>query len=490
MAVIQAESVSKRFLLRHNASAELKVRFLALLHPEQRQSIEEFWALKNVSLTIDHGEAIGLVGRNGSGKSTLLKVIAAIHRPTKGRILVAAGARISSMIELGVGFHPELTGRENVVLNAAIHGLTKEQIAAIFDDVVAYSGLEHFIDVPLKNYSSGMHMRLGFAISANLEPDILLLDEIFAVGDADFQQRCIGTVTRFMDEGRTIIFVSHAPSAIRSICRRVCVLEQGELAYDGDVDGGLSFYERVLAHPAGHGDARETPPAEPEARAVDDVELDRAPHRVARGGRWRETGLWQFDFLRAHGLEPRDMVLNVGCGSLAIGAHLIPFLEPGHYFGVEADYALLEAGIRIELPRARIERERAHFLHGQPFELGLIPDTFDLAVADSLFSHLPFHDVARVIVAVVRKLNPWGRFYATWFEHEDPARFDPIQRASGLTTYADRTPYHHRFDLVSAVCAASGARVERVASSEHPRGESLLMIVPQSARSGAAPGSG
>jgi ABC-type polysaccharide/polyol phosphate transport system ATPase subunit len=136
VAVIDAQSVSKRFLLRHNASVELKVRFLGLLHPERRQSIEEFWALKRVSLRIDHGEALGLVGRNGSGKSTFLKLIAAIHRPTDGRLLIARGARISSMIELGVGFHPELTGRENVVLNAAIHGLTKAEIDRIYDAVV------------------------------------------------------------------------------------------------------------------------------------------------------------------------------------------------------------------------------------------------------------------------------------------------------------------------------------------------------------------
>jgi ABC-type polysaccharide/polyol phosphate transport system ATPase subunit/SAM-dependent methyltransferase len=479
VAVIQAESVSKRFLLRHNASAELKVRFLALLHPEQRQSIEEFWALKNVSLSIDHGEAVGLVGRNGSGKSTLLKVIAAIHRPTRGRMLIAPGARISSMIELGVGFHPELTGRENVVLNAAIHGLTKDQIAAIFDEVVAYSGLEHFIDVPLKNYSSGMHMRLGFAISANLDPDILLLDEIFAVGDVDFQQRCIGTVKRFMDEGKTIIFVSHASSSIRSICRRVCVLEQGELAYDGDVDGGLEFYERVLAHPSPHAELAEAQPAESNAIEVEEAELDLAPHRMALGGHWREIGLWQLEFLRGRGLEPGDKVLNVGCGSLAIATQLIPFLHPGQFFGVEADYRLLEAGIRIELPRANIERIRAHFLHSQPFDFGLIPDTFDVAVADSLFSHLPLHDVARVIVGVVRKLNPGGRFYSTWFEQSDATEFGPIARGPEMTTYADRPPYHHRFDLITAVCAAAGAKVERVDSAGHPRGESVLLITPR-----------
>ena len=246
MPVIDAQSVSKRFLLRHNASTELKVRFLSFLHPEKRQSIEEFWALRDVSLRVEHGEAIGLVGRNGSGKSTLLKLIAGIHRPTSGRVLVARNARISSMIELGVGFHPELTGRENVFLSASIYGLARPKIESIYDAVVEYSGLEHFIDVPIKNYSSGMYMRLGFAIAANLDPDILLLDEIFAVGDADFQQRCTATVHRFMAEGKTVIFVSHALASIRSMCRRVCVLDRGVLAFDGELEEGLSFYEQTL----------------------------------------------------------------------------------------------------------------------------------------------------------------------------------------------------------------------------------------------------
>ena len=252
MTIIDVQSVSKQFLLRHNASVELKVRFLSLLHPEKRQSIEEFWALRDIMLSIRRGEAVGLVGRNGSGKSTLLKLIAGIYRPTTGRVLVQRDLRISSMIELGVGFHPELTGRENVFLSAAIHGLSGADIERMYEAVVAYSGLEHFIDVPIKNYSSGMHMRLGFAIAANLDPDILLLDEIFAVGDADFQQRCIATVEHFLAQGKTIIFVSHAASAVRAICRRVCVLEQGQLIFDGDVDAGLEVYEGVLTRLATH----------------------------------------------------------------------------------------------------------------------------------------------------------------------------------------------------------------------------------------------
>jgi ABC-type polysaccharide/polyol phosphate transport system ATPase subunit len=246
MPIIEAQSVSKQFFLRHNASVELKVRLLSVLHTKHRQSIEPFWALRDVSFRIEHGESVGLVGRNGSGKSTLLKLIAGTHRPTSGRILIERGARIVSMIELGVGFHPELTGRENVFLSASIHGLSRVEIERMYDGIVEYSGLEHFIDVPLKNYSSGMHIRLGFAIAANLDPDILLLDEIFAVGDADFQQRCSATIAQFIARGKTILFVSHAPAAVKAICRRVCVLEHGRLMFDGDVDAGMSFYSNLL----------------------------------------------------------------------------------------------------------------------------------------------------------------------------------------------------------------------------------------------------
>lgn len=250
MIVIDARHVAKKFLLRHDSAVELKVRFLQLLHGKLRQPAEEFWALKGVSLQIRHGEAVALVGRNGSGKSTFLKLVAAIYPPTVGEMLVARDARIGSLIELGVGFHPELTGRENVFLNASIHGLHRAEIESIYGEVVRYSELEHFMDVPLKNYSSGMHMRLGFAIAAHLKPDILLLDEIFAVGDADFQERCMGTIRRFLDEGKTIIFVSHAASAVRAICRRVCVLEHGELVFDGGVDEGLTFYEHIVSQKA------------------------------------------------------------------------------------------------------------------------------------------------------------------------------------------------------------------------------------------------
>jgi ABC-type polysaccharide/polyol phosphate transport system ATPase subunit len=247
--VIDAQGISKRFSLRHTRSNELKVKFLALFQPRHHDRVEDFWALRDVSVTIRRGEVVGLIGRNGSGKSTLLKIVAGLHRPTTGRLLMPEGTRIGTMIELGVAFHPELTGEENVYLNASVYGLTRAEIAALYPRVVEYSGLEHFMDTPLKSYSSGMQLRLGFAVAAHLDPDILLLDEIFAVGDAEFQRKCFLTLKEFRARGKTILFVSHTPSSIRSMCDRVCVLEQGRLQFDGTVDEGLSFYEQLTLAP-------------------------------------------------------------------------------------------------------------------------------------------------------------------------------------------------------------------------------------------------
>ena len=245
--VIIADDLSKRFLLRHNHAGELKVKFLGIFHRNKRETIERFWALRGVSATISRGEAVGIVGRNGSGKSTFLKLVAGLYRPTSGRLLVSRDARIGTMIELGVGFHGELSGRENVFLNASIHGLGRAETEALYPAIVAYSGLDHFMDVPLKTYSSGMHMRIGFAIAANLDPDVLLLDEVFAVGDADFQQRCLQTVAEFRRRNKTILFVSHTPDAVRAICKRVLVLDRGCLLYDGPVEEGLEYYARLGA---------------------------------------------------------------------------------------------------------------------------------------------------------------------------------------------------------------------------------------------------
>ncbi len=439
MLVLKAEDVSKRFLLRHNAPVELKVRFLSLLDRRRRGSVEEFWALRGVTLGIEPGEAVGLVGKNGSGKSTFLKMIAAIHRPTSGRMLVARHARISSMIELGVGFHGELTGRENVFLNAAIQGLTRAAIEEKYDAIVRYSGLGHFMDIPIKNYSSGMYMRLGFAIAANMNPDILLLDEIFAVGDADFQQQCIATVRQFLDAGKTIVFVSHAPSSIRTLCRRVCVLDHGTLAFDGSVEEGLGFYERGLTHRIADGNGSPIAP------------VDLTAPGALTPGLSPQTSDWPFEFLRREGLKPDDSVLEVGGGSSSAAAHFLRFLNEHHYWGIEG------------------------------FDLDIVPNTIDIAIANSLFSRLPFNSIARCIAAVVRKLAPGGRFFATWFENPNPANFEPIVQKNGVVTYPDREPYHYPFELIRQAGATVQATVERVAESGHPQGESVMIISRKSA---------
>src|SRR4029453_11314068 len=205
-AIIDLRHVSKRYWLRKNRAADLKSRALSMLHTDRREIRDELWALRDVSLRVGRGESVGLIGRNGSGKSTLLKLIAGIHRPTEGSVLVSRGAQIGTLIELGIGFHLELSGRENVHLNAAIHGMSAAQIADISPAVVEYSGLREFMDVPLKNYSSGMHMRLSVAVAANLDPDVLLLDEIFAVGDEEFQKQCRRTIDNFLATAKTHLF--------------------------------------------------------------------------------------------------------------------------------------------------------------------------------------------------------------------------------------------------------------------------------------------
>jgi ABC-2 type transport system ATP-binding protein len=243
--VLVAERVSKRFLLHHNRAYSLKARLLATVVPKLRPRVEDFWALRDVDLRIHKGEAVGLVGRNGSGKSTLLKTLAGLHRPTTGRVLVRRGVKIGTMIELGVGFHPELSGRENVYLSASVYGLTRSDVDRIYGAVVDYSEIGNFIDEPIKNYSSGMMMRLAFSLAIHIDAEVLLLDEIFAVGDEAFQQKCRTTMQDFIAQGRTLIFVSHSAGLVEEMCNRVCVLSQGQKVFDGEVKEGLALYRQI-----------------------------------------------------------------------------------------------------------------------------------------------------------------------------------------------------------------------------------------------------
>ncbi|MBA2425409.1 MAG: ABC transporter ATP-binding protein [Actinobacteria bacterium] len=238
---ISVESVSRRFRIHARDARTLKDLFV------QRGQTEstDVWALRDVSLDVARGEAVGLIGRNGSGKTTLLRIVARIIKPTAGR--VRAEGRIGSLLELGAGFHPDFTGRENVFLNGAIYGLRRADIRQRFDEIVAFAELEHAIDRPVRTYSSGMTVRLGFAIAAFLDADVLLLDEVFAVGDESFQRKCFGRIARFKQEGGTIVFVSHDASAVERLCERAVLLDSGRVAFDGPTREAIARYRRTLA---------------------------------------------------------------------------------------------------------------------------------------------------------------------------------------------------------------------------------------------------
>jgi ABC-type polysaccharide/polyol phosphate transport system ATPase subunit len=235
--VITFDNVSKKF--RRGQKLLLKEALIDLFLPDK---LEDFWALKDVSFEIKKGETIGIIGNNGSGKSTILKLIAGVMFPTKGNVTVKG--RISPLIELGAGFHSELTGRENIYLNGAILGLTKKQIDERFSDIVAFSELSDFIDTPVKHYSSGMYMRLGFSVAVHTDPEILLIDEIFAVGDTSFQEKCFKKMEEFKKNNVTIIFVTHDISIVESFCEKAIFINKGQLENIGDAKQIVKEYRR------------------------------------------------------------------------------------------------------------------------------------------------------------------------------------------------------------------------------------------------------
>ncbi|MDZ7678650.1 MAG: ABC transporter ATP-binding protein [Acidimicrobiales bacterium] len=236
---IEVDSVSKEFALRSDRSKSLKERFIGRSGP-----VERFLALDDVSFSVVEGETVGLLGHNGSGKSTLLKCVAGTLRPSSGTIRTRG--RLAALLELGAGFHPDLTGRENIYLNGSILGLSAREVDRVFDDIVDFSELAPFIDSQVKHYSSGMYARLGFAVATNIEPDVLLVDEVLAVGDEAFQRKCLDRIRRFQREGRTILLVSHAADVMREVCDRVAVLDGGSLVTVSDPGEAIRAFRDAL----------------------------------------------------------------------------------------------------------------------------------------------------------------------------------------------------------------------------------------------------
>lgn len=251
--VIRIENLSKKYIIDHQAEgyqtlrdrlgegAKSWLKKISSSKGEIPHKSEEFWALKNISLTIKQGDRVGIIGRNGAGKSTLLKLLSRITEPTSGRIGIKG--RVASLLEVGTGFHPELTGRENIYLNGAILGMSKEEIKKKFDEIVAFAEVEKFLDTPVKRYSSGMYVRLAFAVAAHLEPEILIVDEVLAVGDVQFQKKCLGKMQDVSQgQGRTVLFVSHNMDAIQRLCSQCILLDRGELVAQGDTASCVAKY--------------------------------------------------------------------------------------------------------------------------------------------------------------------------------------------------------------------------------------------------------
>ena len=254
--VVEIRGVSKQYLIGsrrgyYNTSSQRLTESISNLftHPlraikTNMESKEVFWALRGVTFDVQQGEVLGIIGRNGAGKSTLLKILSEITYPTEGEIVLRG--RVGSLLEVGTGFHPDLTGRENIFLNGAILGMTKREINSRFEAIVKFAEVEKFLDTPIKRYSSGMYLRLAFAVAAHLEPDILIADEVLAVGDQQFQSKCLGKMREVSEEGRTVIFVSHNMHAIRSLCETGVLLRSGRLAKKGSVDEIIDEYARGI----------------------------------------------------------------------------------------------------------------------------------------------------------------------------------------------------------------------------------------------------
>lgn len=258
--IIEVTGIGKKYNITHQRGGYVALRdvlmnvikspFSFLKNKVRRvvglQTREDFWALKDISFKVNRGEVVGIIGANGAGKSTLLKILSQITPPTTGEIRIRG--RVGSLLEVGTGFHPELTGRENIFLNGAILGMTKKEIVKKFDEIITFAGIEKFLDTPVKYYSSGMYVRLAFSVAAYMEPDILIIDEVLAVGDAEFQKKCLGKMDEITKkEGRTILFVSHNMAAIQQLCAKTIVLGKGQIKFIGETEDAIKFYTQNIS---------------------------------------------------------------------------------------------------------------------------------------------------------------------------------------------------------------------------------------------------
>lgn len=350
-SALQVRDVAKRY--RMGEGSETSAALTRLLRPGRRRADGEetdLWALRDVTFDVDQGEVLGIVGHNGAGKSTLLKILARITDPTHGQIRMRG--RMSALLEVGTAFHEELTGRENIWVNGAMLGLSRAHIRRHFDEIVEFAGVERFLDMPVKRYSSGMYLRLGFSVAAHLETDLMIVDEVLAVGDAEFQRRCLGKMHDLGDSGRTVIFVSHDANAVGRLCRRVLWLEHGRIREEGETARVLGNY---LQRPVTEAHAVQLPRLEHEPAAVVEVEIvdaEGAPIDVVTHGDplhvrarvevrdrtpGREVALWvtNHEGVRVFDEAVLDVDALAGAletpGTYDLFLHVVPVLPPGDH---------------------------------------------------------------------------------------------------------------------------------------------------------------
>lgn len=417
MTSIRFDRVSKQFTLQQDRPRSFQELFLNLFRRNSRPSKEKYWALKDVSFEIREGEVVGILGDNGVGKSTALKLMSRIIEPTSGTIEV--NGRVGALLELGAGFHPDLTGRENVYLNGSILGFSKEKMGRIFDDILDFSEMERFIDVPVKHYSSGMYMRLAFAIAIHLKPDILLIDEILAVGDQAFQLRCMDKINEMKRQGLTMVIVTHALGVVRDLCDRAIWLDEGKIQAEGSVEHVLQQYTtQVMAH-----DRKQILEAEKEKSDADGDSPDQEKQSDESSWRWgsREAEIVAVQILNGQLQEQR--IFQTG-DSLTVRMHYEAhesIQEPR--FGLALFHS---SGFHINGPNNVFSDYAIAEIEGQGFvdytidRLPLLPGTYHVSVAihdhegKHPYDHIHQRLTFRVRAGGVRE--EFGTFYipANW----------------------------------------------------------------------------
>ena len=411
MTTVQFDQVSKKFLLHKQRSRSLQELFLGVFNRQGRPKQEPYWALRDVNFEVGAGEMVGFVGPNGAGKSTLLKLIARIIEPTSGAVQV--NGSVGALLELGAGFHPDLTGKENIYLNGSILGFNKNDMNSIYDDIVDFSEMGRFIDVPVKHYSSGMYMRLGFSIAIHLQPDILLVDEVLAVGDRSFQLRCLDKINKMKRDGVAIILVTHDLTSVRDLCDRAIWLDEGRVRIDGPVDHALEEY---IAQVQAQDEAQRI---EDEGSAISTLS-DGSDDSASRWGS-QEARIAAVQLLDGEGTERRVFQTR---DALTIRIHYEaqePIQDP--MFGLALHR---NNGFHISGPNSVFSEYPIPEIQGQGFvdyqigSLPLLPGSYLVSAAiydhdgDHAYDHIHQGLTFRVIEGGVRE--EYGSFYipATW----------------------------------------------------------------------------